>query len=546
MSETDRYLHGLVDNLENLNGTISITRGYNGSVQPSEEITGNLSSILNISGALSNATLRGMPVELRIDGTILQWKYEDEEEWNDLIDLSTIDYEQLTNLPSINGIQLIGNKTLADLGISSRNEGVASITRNGTTFTVTRPDGTTFTFDQQDTTYDDATTSQSGLMSADDKAKLNGIESGSQENVIESISVNGTEQTITNKNVDISVPTNVSQLNNDSGYQNASQVETAITSKGYQTAEQVGSIVESYGYQNASQVNTAIEAKGYQTANQVNAIVESKGYQTSQQVESAIDAREYQTRSQVTGIVEGYGYQNAQQVENKIESYGYQTNQDVTSTVESYGYQNATQVDDAITAKGYQTQQQVNTLVEGKGYQTASQVTTSIESYGYQDAQDVSTAINDALSGITQIEYHVCASGEYNTTTLVPTLNGEVGVIYLVPKPSSLIGQAVIGKSRISREELSKSGSAIAGQSIVYSQENSSTVNTNTNNIYYEYIYNNSTFELIGDTQMNLDGYLREIDIASMSDVERMLIEIGLMDGYGIVDSAIVDSAIAG
>lgn len=473
---TDQSLIGIVENPENLTASISSP----------DDLYGYLSSPDNLTGHLSNVTLRGMPVELRIDGTTLQWKYEDEEEWNDLIDLSTIDYEQLTNLPSINGIQLIGNKTLADLGISSRNEGVVSITRNGTTFTVTRPDGTTFTFDQQDTTYDEATTSQSGLMSADDKAKLNGIESGSQENVIESISVNGTEQTITNKNVDISVPTNVSQLNNDSGYQNASQVDTAITSKGYQTAEQVGGIVESYGYQNASQVNTAIEAKGYQTANQVNAIVESKGYQTSQQVESAIDAREYQTRSQVAGIVEGYGYQNAQQVENKIESYGYQT------------------------------------------------------------ASDVSTAITDALSGFTGIEYYICQPQQYDHSTFLPTLEGEKGVIYLVPKPSSLIGQAVIGKSRISRKELAKSGDAIAGQSIVYSQENSSTVNTNTNNIYYEYIYNNSTFELIGDTQMNLDGYLREIDIASMSDVERMLIEIGLMDGYGIVDSAIVDSAIAG
>lgn len=191
-----------------------------------------------------------------------------------------------------------------------------------------------------------------------------------------------------------------------------------------------------------------------------------------------------------------------------------------------------------------------DTPVKGVDYWTSSDKNEIIEdistNFGYQTASDVNTAITDALSGFTGIEYYICQPQQYDHSTFLPTLEGEKGVIYLVPKPSSLIGQAVIGKSRISREELSKSGSAIAGQSIVYSQENSSTVNTNTNNIYYEYIYNNSTFELIGDTQMNLDGYLREIDIASMSDVERMLIEIGLMDGYGIVDSAIVDSAIAG
>lgn len=57
MSETDRYIHGLVKNLENLKGT--------------------LSSPANIEGFLSNATLRGIPVELQIDGTMLQWKYLD-------------------------------------------------------------------------------------------------------------------------------------------------------------------------------------------------------------------------------------------------------------------------------------------------------------------------------------------------------------------------------------------------------------------------------------------------------------------------------------
>jgi hypothetical protein len=41
---------------------------------------------------------------------------------------------------------------------------------------------------------------------------------GGEENVIESISVNGTAQTVTNKNVDIAVPTKTSDLDNDSGF----------------------------------------------------------------------------------------------------------------------------------------------------------------------------------------------------------------------------------------------------------------------------------------------------------------------------------------
>ena len=45
-----------------------------------------------------------------------------------------------------------------------------------------------------------------GLMSASDKDKLDGIEDGAEVNVIESIEVNGVAQTVTNKNVDLTIP----------------------------------------------------------------------------------------------------------------------------------------------------------------------------------------------------------------------------------------------------------------------------------------------------------------------------------------------------
>lgn len=47
---------------------------------------------------------------------------------------------------------------------------------------------------------------------------------------IDHIQVNSTEQTITNKTVNISVPTNNNQLTNGAGYQTASQVSTAVNS----------------------------------------------------------------------------------------------------------------------------------------------------------------------------------------------------------------------------------------------------------------------------------------------------------------------------
>lgn len=60
------------------------------------------------------------------------------------------------------------------------------------------------------------------------KNKLSGIAANAQVNTIETIKVNGTALTPTNKAVNITVPTKVSQLTNDSKYQTDTQVTTAI------------------------------------------------------------------------------------------------------------------------------------------------------------------------------------------------------------------------------------------------------------------------------------------------------------------------------
>lgn len=102
-----------------------------------------------------------------------------------------------------------------------------------------------------------------------EKNKLGGIASGAEVNVIESvvvngttatvsnktasvtieagaidtISVNGTAQTIDqNKNVDITVPTKVSDLTNDSGFQTSAQVDAAIDTKISSTYKAKGSV----------------------------------------------------------------------------------------------------------------------------------------------------------------------------------------------------------------------------------------------------------------------------------------------------------------
>ena len=117
-----------------------------------------------------------------------------------------------------------------------------------------------------------------------EKTKLSGIASGAEVNVIENIevngvsgtvsgktasvtiqagaidtiSVNGTAQTIdTNKNVNITVPTKVSDITNDSGFItgiNSSDVTTALGYTPYNATNPDG-------FQTAAQVNTAIDTK---------------------------------------------------------------------------------------------------------------------------------------------------------------------------------------------------------------------------------------------------------------------------------------------
>ena len=115
----------------------------------------------------------------------------------------------------------------------------------------------------------------------------------------------------------------------------------------------------------------------------------------------------------------------------------------------------------------------------------------------YANEQYVDNAITAALADVVGIEYHVCTTEEYDDQTYLPTLAGEAGVIYLVPKPASLIGSAVVGTD------------AVSG-----------------NNIYYEFIYNGRSFEMIGDTQVSLDGYLEDSDVSTDAEVQSVITEV--------------------
>lgn len=203
-----------------------------------------------------------------------------------------------------------------------------------------------------------------------------------------------------------SIPSKVSELENDAGYLNTAQVQALIPTK-------VSQLANDANYQNAAQVESKILSYGYQNEDQVRDIIVSYGYQTLAQVQET---------------VESYGYQNAKQVEDKILSYGYQTADQVKALIpknvsaftNDAGYQNASQVQTKILSYGYQNASQVETAITSKGYQTLAQVRQTIEGYGYQTAQQVQTAIANAN--------HIT----YKKVTTLPA-TGETNVIYMVP-----------------------------------------------------------------------------------------------------------------
>lgn len=91
---------------------------------------------------------------------------------------------------------------------------------------VTKQDITELGIPSQDTTYTTATSSKAGLMSTGDKQKLDGMAAGAQPNILESVSINGTQLPISSKGVNIDL----------SGYATKDMVSSAVRYMGSVTS----------------------------------------------------------------------------------------------------------------------------------------------------------------------------------------------------------------------------------------------------------------------------------------------------------------------
>lgn len=134
-----------------------------------------------------------------------------------------------------------------------------------------------------------------------DKNKLGAIEAGAQVNKLETVKVNGVALVASDKAVDITMPTKVSELTNDSGYQTAQNVADTVATKA-----------------NASDLtahtgNTDIHVTSSQKQAWDNKLdsEDLEGYATDVDLALKANAADVYTKSDI----DGKGYQNASQVQ---------------------------------------------------------------------------------------------------------------------------------------------------------------------------------------------------------------------------------------
>lgn len=78
-------------------------------------------------------------------------------------------------------------------------------------------------------TYNVATSEEAGLLSSANLNKINGLEDGAEKNIITKIKRNGTLVNVSNKEVDITVPTKISELVDDKDLVNKTAVQKMIS-----------------------------------------------------------------------------------------------------------------------------------------------------------------------------------------------------------------------------------------------------------------------------------------------------------------------------
>ena len=161
-----------------------------------------------VEGAGHNYPAGTNVVVIEVAGEPTAYKYDVMSGFVDLSDYVTDEEltEQLATKADASQVGSIPGTLLSSLGAATPT--ATNISVEGTVATKGE-DGNYSTTSQNVLTIVGATTEQAGLLTAEDKTKLNGIASGAQANVIEKVQVNGTDLPISGKAVNLPIATAV-------------------------------------------------------------------------------------------------------------------------------------------------------------------------------------------------------------------------------------------------------------------------------------------------------------------------------------------------
>ena len=330
-----------------------------------------------------------------------------------------------------------------------------------------------------------------------EKNKLSNIASGAQVNVIESVKVNGTALSVTSKAVDVSVPTAVSELTNDTGYITSADVPEGAAASGI-TPKMDGTAARGTdnGFARGDHVHptdtsraaasdlTALETRvgtaetklsGIAEGAQVNVIESIKVNNTAQTVTGkAVNITVPTALSDLTNDADYVTDASYVHTDNNL------TDTLLTKLNGIEAGATKTTVDSALSDSSANPVQNkvINTALAAKaplasptftGTPKAPTATAGTNTTQIATTEFVSTAIANAIAGVTSITYRV--------VTTLPA-SGENGVIYLVAHSHG------------------------------------------TQDVYDEYIWAGSSFEKLGNTDIDLSGYMLKTDMVAITTSE--------------------------
>lgn len=297
-----------------------------------------------------------------------------------------------------------------------------------------------------------------GLSSNDytttEKNKLGAIASGAQVNVIESVKVNGTALSISNKAVDVTVPTSLSDLTNDANY--VTDASYVHTDNNYTSGEKT----KLEGIDTGAQVNVIETVKVNNTAltvtgKAVNVTVPTALSDLTNDANFVTDADYVHTDNNLTDALL-----------TKLNGVETGATKTVVDSALSSSSENPVQnkVIDAALEQKASLASPTFTGTPKAPTATAGTNTTQIATTAF-----VSTAVANAIAGVTSISYQVVST--------LPA-SGENGVIYLIAH--------------------SHGG----------------------NDSYDEYVWTGSSFEKLGNTDIDLSGYMLKTDMIAITTSE--------------------------